>query len=209
MRITRSCVSLRSSLPTQNAQETNRPVAPSADGFFATIRASLYASLSSTSAVNRSDDVVSSAASRLAVGFFVFPLVATVPSPDVKYVIIKLRFGFQNNQELAGSSMRLRRPLPAVQGDTLHIVGVGDNRIGKVLPIRILCVGDEDRSLSPLTTKIKFAVFYFIAFKFSLPFRTIHHRYRLLQNSPRRLDPLEPVQSPCQLWLTSNINDLG
>ena len=29
------------------------------------------------------------------------------------------------------SSMRLRRPLPAVQGDTLHIVGVGDNRIGK------------------------------------------------------------------------------
>ena len=39
-----------------------------------------------TSAVNRSDDVVSSAASRLAVGFFVFPLVATVPSPDVKYV---------------------------------------------------------------------------------------------------------------------------
>ena len=55
-----------------------------ADGFFATIRAS--ASLSSTSAVNRSDDVVSSAAARLAVGFFVFPLVATVPSPDVKYV---------------------------------------------------------------------------------------------------------------------------
>ena len=48
-----------------------------ADGFFATIRAS--ASLSSTSAVNRSDDVVSSAASRLAVGFFVFPWVATVP----------------------------------------------------------------------------------------------------------------------------------
>ena len=33
-----------------------------------------------------SDDVVSSAASRLAVSFFVFPLVATVPSPDVKYV---------------------------------------------------------------------------------------------------------------------------
>ena len=29
--------------------------------------------------------------------------------------------------------MRLRRPLPAVQGDTLHIVGVGDNRIGKGL----------------------------------------------------------------------------
>ena len=29
--------------------------------------------------------------------------------------------------------MRLRRPLPAVQGDTLHIVGVGDNRIGKEL----------------------------------------------------------------------------
>ena len=29
--------------------------------------------------------------------------------------------------------MRLRRPLPAVQGDTLHIVGVGDNRIGKDL----------------------------------------------------------------------------
>ena len=28
--------------------------------------------------------------------------------------------------------MRLRRPLPAVPGDTLHIVGVGDNRIGKV-----------------------------------------------------------------------------
>ena len=28
--------------------------------------------------------------------------------------------------------MRLRRPLPAVQGDTLHIVGVGYNRIGKV-----------------------------------------------------------------------------
>ena len=28
--------------------------------------------------------------------------------------------------------MRLRRPLPAVQGDTLHIVGVGDNRIGKL-----------------------------------------------------------------------------
>ena len=27
--------------------------------------------------------------------------------------------------------MRLRRPLPAVQGDTLHIVVVGDNRIGK------------------------------------------------------------------------------
>ena len=27
--------------------------------------------------------------------------------------------------------MRLRRPLPAVQGDTLHIVGVGDNRIRK------------------------------------------------------------------------------
>ena len=27
--------------------------------------------------------------------------------------------------------MHLRRPLPAVQGDTLHIVGVGDNRIGK------------------------------------------------------------------------------
>ena len=27
--------------------------------------------------------------------------------------------------------MRLRRPLPAVQGDTLHIVGVGDNLIGK------------------------------------------------------------------------------
>ena len=26
---------------------------------------------------------------------------------------------------------KLRRPLPAVQGDTLHIVGVGDNRIGK------------------------------------------------------------------------------
>ena len=31
--------------------------------------------------------------------------------------------------------MRLRRPLPAVQGDTLHIVGVGDNRIGKVLTL--------------------------------------------------------------------------
>ena len=30
--------------------------------------------------------------------------------------------------------MRLRRPLPAVQGDTLHIVGVGDNRIGKDHP---------------------------------------------------------------------------
>ena len=30
--------------------------------------------------------------------------------------------------------MRLRRPLPAVQGDTLHIVGVGDNRIGKEYP---------------------------------------------------------------------------
>ena len=28
--------------------------------------------------------------------------------------------------------MRLRRPLPAVQGDTLHIVGVGVNRIGKL-----------------------------------------------------------------------------
>ena len=27
------------------------------------------------------------------------------------------------------SSMRLRRPVPAVQGDTLHIVGVGDNRL--------------------------------------------------------------------------------
>ena len=35
--------------------------------------------------------------------------------------------------------MRLRRPLPAVQGDTLHIVGVGDNRIGKVYRL-ILCV---------------------------------------------------------------------
>ena len=52
-----------------------------ADGLFATIRAS--ASLSSTSAVNRSDDVVSSAASLLAVGFFVFPLVATVPSHEL------------------------------------------------------------------------------------------------------------------------------
>ena len=41
-----------------------------------------------SSAVNRSDDVVSSAASRLAVGFFVFPLVATVPSPDVNYVTL-------------------------------------------------------------------------------------------------------------------------
>ena len=30
--------------------------------------------------------------------------------------------------------MRLRRPLPAVQGDALHIVGVGDNRIGKYHP---------------------------------------------------------------------------
>ena len=37
--------------------------------------------------------------------------------------------------------MRLRRPLPAVQGDTLHIVGVGDNRIGKV-PFSDLMVGD-------------------------------------------------------------------
>ena len=34
----------------------------------------------------KEDWFVSSAASRLAVGFFVFPLVATVPSPDVKYV---------------------------------------------------------------------------------------------------------------------------
>ena len=34
--------------------------------------------------------------------------------------------------------MRLRRPLPAVQGDTLHIVGVGDNRIGKLRTWRIL-----------------------------------------------------------------------
>ena len=32
--------------------------------------------------------------------------------------------------------MRLRRPLPAVQGDTIHIVGVGDNRIGKVATSR-------------------------------------------------------------------------
>ena len=33
--------------------------------------------------------------------------------------------------------MRLRRPLPAVQGDTLHIVGVGDNRIGKEQTIAV------------------------------------------------------------------------
>ena len=33
--------------------------------------------------------------------------------------------------------MRLRRPLPAVQGDTLHIVGVGDNRIGKDYSLNI------------------------------------------------------------------------
>ena len=42
--------------------------------------------------------------------------------------------------------MRLRRPLPAVQGDTLHIVGVGDNRIGKVhsKPLNSL-VGEMER----------------------------------------------------------------
>ena len=34
--------------------------------------------------------------------------------------------------------MRLRRPLPAVQGDTLHIVGVGDNRIGKYFTLPIV-----------------------------------------------------------------------
>ena len=33
--------------------------------------------------------------------------------------------------------MRLRRPLPAVQGDTLHIVGVGDNRIGKEQSLKL------------------------------------------------------------------------
>ena len=34
--------------------------------------------------------------------------------------------------------MPLRRPLPAVQGDTLHIVGVGDNRIGKEYSIGVV-----------------------------------------------------------------------
>ena len=39
--------------------------------------------------------------------------------------------------------MRLRRPLPAVQGDTLHIVGVGDNRIGKdEITVKIASLGD-------------------------------------------------------------------
>ena len=77
-------MSLRLREPLMRRRLKTRRRLTGADGFFATIRAS--ASLSSTSAVNRSDDVVSSAASRLAVGFFVFPLVATVPSPDVKYV---------------------------------------------------------------------------------------------------------------------------
>ena len=39
--------------------------------------------------------------------------------------------------------MRLRRPLPAVQGDTLHIVGVGDNRIGKVHPLAIKSIKER------------------------------------------------------------------
>ena len=55
-----------------------------ADGFFTTIRASV--ALSSASAVNRSDDVVSSAASRLAVASFVFSLVVIDPSSDVQCV---------------------------------------------------------------------------------------------------------------------------
>ena len=62
---------------TQNAQETNRTRTGSSQR--SCQRVAFF-----ESAVNRSDDVVSSAASRLAVGFFVFPLVATVPSPDVQ-----------------------------------------------------------------------------------------------------------------------------
>ncbi|MEK6222739.1 MAG: hypothetical protein N2D54_10885 [Chloroflexota bacterium] len=50
-----------------------------ADGFFAIIRAS--ASFSSASEAKRSDDVVLSAASRLAVGFIDLSLIANVPSP--------------------------------------------------------------------------------------------------------------------------------
>ena len=57
-----------------------------------------------------------SAASRLAVGFFVFPLVATVPSPDVKYVL-PVRFSEE-------------APAPAL---ACSYVGVGDNRMARKL----------------------------------------------------------------------------
>ena len=56
-----------------------------ADGFFATIRAST--ALSSANAAKRSGDVVSLAASRLAVDLFDFALVVNVPSPFFRCVI--------------------------------------------------------------------------------------------------------------------------
>ena len=51
--------------------------------------------------------------------------------------------------------MRLRRPLPAVQGDTLHIVGVGDNRIGKETTSseRLTALVEESDALARIVAK--------------------------------------------------------
>ena len=50
--------------------------------------------------------------------------------------------------------MRLRRPLPAVQGDTLHIVGVGDNRIGKRLALSALVASRVSAAFFPMKRSV-------------------------------------------------------
>ena len=52
--------------------------------------------------------------------------------------------------------MRLRRPLPAVQGDTLHIVGVGDNRIGTVRRMKFIKLTIENYKSFQFATEIPF-----------------------------------------------------
>ena len=62
--------------------------------------------------------------------------------------------------------MRLRRPLPAVQGDTLHIVGVGDNRIGKIYSTIFVIEYSSAQSLSSLRTKLLIPSAKFVAMNY-------------------------------------------
>jgi hypothetical protein len=91
-----------------------------ADGFFATIRAS--DSLSSASAVNRPEDVVSSAASRLANIDVVFFIVIG-PSPEVQFVIT-----YSGRGEEPPDSGRLHHHSPGPQGKPIRDSTTPDSR---------------------------------------------------------------------------------
>ena len=78
--------------------------------------------------------------------------------------------------------MRLRRPLPAVQGDTLHIVGVGDNRIGKDRPG--LRLRQDNRAVAAGTYDIGFAdVNVLVKFNAKNPGNKVFSFYIVLDNT--------------------------